>query len=411
MDKRNNKNVMNINIFKPVVTSEFYNNYYVVDYYMESSTNLRDAAWNLAIGQSVGNPSSRSEFETVDLFENHCCIILHDESSLTEKTKGIVRIAFPQVNINFEEDGVSNLLVQIMGGQCDIDIIQACRIENIKLTPSMERTLKGPVIGLKEMKEYCEVPDNKILLGGIVKPKTGLNPAEHLEVVKRLVDGGVNFIKEDEILCNPSFCKLEDRIPLVMDYIRKSGKKVFYCVSLHADPHKILTYVQRVYELGANGIHVNFHCGLGVYKSIRELNLPLLVHFQKSGDKILNCVSHKYSIHEDVIFKLVAMSGCSTLHAGMIGGYMNNSVEDTKKTISMLNSVNSVPALSCGMHPGLVDYIIDQVGHCNWMASVGGALGSHPMGTLAGVTAMRQAIDGNYGEEYNVAIKKWGLKK
>lgn len=402
---------MKIDIFKPTVASDFYDNYYVVDYFIESTTNLRDAAWNLAIGQSVGNPSCRSEFETNDLFEKHCCIILHQEASLTGRTSGLVRIAFPQVNINFEEDGISNLLVQIMGGQCDIDIIRACRIEKIQLTPSMERTLKGPVIGLKEMKEYCEVPDKKILLGGIVKPKTGLSPKAHLEVVKQLVDGGVNFIKEDEILCNPPFCSLEDRVPLVMKYIKNSGKKVFYCVSLHADPHKILKYVKRVYDLGANGVHVNFHCGLGVYKSIRQLNLPILLHFQKSGDKILNCTDHRYSIHEDVIFKLVGMSGCGTLHAGMIGGYMDNSTENTKRTITMLNSINCVPALSCGMHPGLVDYIMTQVGHANWMASVGGALGSHPMGTLAGVKAMRQAIDGNYGEEYNVAIQKWGKKK
>lgn len=402
---------MKIDIFKPVVAPEFYNNYYVVDYFIESTTNLRDAAWNLAIGQSVGNPSARSEFETADLFEKHCCIILHQEASLTGRTSGIVRIAFPQVNINFEEDGVANLLVQIMGGQCDIDIIRSCRIENIQLTPSMENVLKGPVVGLKQMKEYCEVPDDKILFGGIIKPKTGLAPKAHLEIVKQLVDGGVNFIKEDEILCNPPFCSLEDRVPLVMDYIKKSGKKVFYCVSLHADPHKILKYVERAYDLGANGVHVNFHCGLGVYKSIREMNLPILLHFQKSGDKILNCTEHRYSIHEDVIFKLVGMSGCSTLHAGMIGGYMDNSTVNTKKTINMLNDINCVPALSCGMHPGLVDYIMEQVGHANWMASVGGALGSHPMGTLAGVKAMRQAIDKNYGEEYHVAIQKWGKKK
>ena len=30
--------------------------YFVATYEMASSANLRDAAWNLAIGQSVGNP-------------------------------------------------------------------------------------------------------------------------------------------------------------------------------------------------------------------------------------------------------------------------------------------------------------------------------------------------------------------
>lgn len=400
-----------INIFRREVPLDFYDNYYVVDYFMESSTNLRDAAWNLAIGQSVGNPSCRSEFETDELFEKHSCIILHQEASLIGKTSGIVRIAFPQANINFKEDGVSSLLVQIMGGQCDIDVIRKCIVKDIKLTPSMMQCLLGPYYGLSGMRKFCDVPDNKVLFGAIVKPKVGLSPKKHLELIKQFVDNGCNFIKEDEILSNQEFCPIEERVPLVANYIRDTKAKVFYCVSLQADAHKIFQYADTVAELGGNGIHINFHCGMGIYKSVRELELPLLMHFQKSGDKILNCVDHRYSIDQSVLFRLAALGGCDTLHIGMIGGYMDNDTEEIKKIIKELNDINAVPALSCGMHPGLVDYITTIVGHTNWMANVGGAITSHPMGTAAGVRAMRQAIDKTYGKEYHEAIKKWGLKK
>ena len=66
-----------------------------------------------------------------------------------------------------------------------------------------------------------------------------------------------------------------------------SGKNVVYCASIHSDYPYILDRVKRVHELGGNGVHVNFWCGLGVYKAIRELDLPIFLHFQKSGDKIL----------------------------------------------------------------------------------------------------------------------------
>ncbi|MBI4128833.1 MAG: hypothetical protein HY460_02165 [Parcubacteria group bacterium] len=385
---------------------DFADRYYVATYFLRSKTTLRDAAWNLAIGQSIGNPHERSEFETDELFERHSCLVLEDEKRLLGLTEGIVDIAFPEANINFTTDGISQLLVQTMGGQCDIDVIQGCELLDIRLTPAMRSCLVGPVIGLKEMKAHCGVGEDKILFGGIVKPKVGLSPQRHLDLVKQLIDGGCNFIKEDEVLSDPAHCPIKERVPLVMNYIRKSGAKVFYCVSIHADPAHILKRVQQVADLGGNGIHVNFHCGLGVYKSIRELNLPLLLHFQKSGDKVLN--TGPYHVSEQLIFKLAGMSGCSTLHVGMIGGYLNDDTERTKKIMSDLNAINAVPALSCGMHPGLVDYIKDIVGHANWMANVGGALTSHPSGTLAGVRAMRQAIDGNYGVEYEEAIKKWG---
>ena len=401
---------MKFNIYKSEITKEILENYYIATFYLESSVSLEDAAWNLAIGQSIGNPSARSEFETEELYENHACLVLSDKKDLQNKS-GIVQIAFPVKNINFKRDGISQLLVQIMGGQLDIDTIKKCQLEDISFPESMMKEFKGPIIGLKEMKDFCNA-HNRPLFGGITKPKVGLSPEKHLDLVKRLVDGGCDFIKEDEILSDPEHCPIEKRVPLVMEYIKSQNRKVFYCVSIHADHDEILERVKKVYELGGNGIHVNFHCGLGVYKSIRKLNLPLLVHFQKSGDKILNNTQHNYHINQNVIFKLAALSGASTLHVGMIGGYSTTENDLIKKIIKNMNEVNSVPALSCGMHAGLIDNINDILGHNNWMANVGGALSSHPMGTLAGTKAIYQAVTNQKNEkEYLTAIEKWGYKK
>ena len=49
--------------------------YIVVEYFLKSKTNLKEAAWSLAIGQSVGNPNVRSIWETDELFKKHSCII------------------------------------------------------------------------------------------------------------------------------------------------------------------------------------------------------------------------------------------------------------------------------------------------------------------------------------------------
>jgi len=70
-----------MNLFVPDLdTSE----YIVVEYFIESSESLRTATWNLAIGQSVGNPEVRSNWETDELFEKHSCIILEEEKTLSE---------------------------------------------------------------------------------------------------------------------------------------------------------------------------------------------------------------------------------------------------------------------------------------------------------------------------------------
>jgi hypothetical protein len=41
--------------------------HFIATYELEGKTSVRDAAWELAIGQSVGNPNVRNEWETDEL--------------------------------------------------------------------------------------------------------------------------------------------------------------------------------------------------------------------------------------------------------------------------------------------------------------------------------------------------------
>ena len=76
------------------------------------------------VGQSVGNPNVRNEWETDELFEKHSCLIIDDKERLRGLKSGTVVIAFPIINTNFNTDGLSHVLVQALGGQLDIDIIE-----------------------------------------------------------------------------------------------------------------------------------------------------------------------------------------------------------------------------------------------------------------------------------------------
>lgn len=378
--------------------------YIKVKYYLESAKKLDYAAWCLAIGQSVGNPSVRNKWETDELFQKHSCIIEGDKQKLSKLNKGYVHIGFPKINIDFSSDGISHLLVNIMGGQLDIEGIDKCSIIDIELPKDVESVFKGPKFGIEGIRKYTEVY-NKPILGAIIKPKTGVSPEVLLDMVKELVDGGVNFIKEDEILSSPTFCRLEDRIPIIAKYLE--NKKVIYCSSIHADPPYLIDRVKMVHELGGNGVHVNFWCGLGAYKAIRELDLPIFLHFQKSGDKIITNYNHDFYISWNVICKLISLMGVDFAHCGMIGGYYKWKNQETIDSVKTLRQRNTLPVLSCGLHPGLIDFITEFVG-MDYMANVGGCIHGHPDGTKSGAKAMRQSIDKEYKKEYHDAIQKWG---
>lgn len=387
----------------------------IATYYLESKTDLEKATFELAIGQSVGNPNVRNKWETDDLFIKYSCKIIHEKNELQDNS-GIVKIAFPIINTDWEKDGISHLLCQLMGGQMDIDNITKCHLLKLDFPEKItEQYFKKPKYGITGVRKYTNT-FNKPLLGGIVKPKTGITPDVLLAMVKEMVEGGLNFIKEDEILSNPSFCKIEDRVPLIMKYlnerISEGFNPVVYAVCINADSPYLLERVKQVYDLGGNAVHINFWCGMGSYLSVRKLTdtfeSDFFIHFQKSGDKILTSKTHDYHIDWKVICQLAGMSGVDFIHAGMWGGYMNDDEEELKRVMEILHKYNVIPALSCGMHPGIVNAIVSRFGN-DFMANCGGAIHGHPGGTLNGVIAMKQAIDKTFGNEYNEAINKWGL--
>jgi ribulose-bisphosphate carboxylase large chain len=383
-------------------------NYLIASYKITSTTNLKDAAWNIAIGQSVGNPNVRNEWETDELFEKHSCIVLGDPEELGKINKGYLEIAFPIVNTDWESDGVSHMLCQLMGGHVDIDIVYSCRLLSLNIPALVKKHFLGPKFGLTGFRKFVNSYD-KPLLGSIIKPKIGMTPKVLLEMVKKLVDGGADFIKEDEIMSNPAICPLDERVDLISNYLAKQSKKVVFCHTINCDPHVLSPRVKRIHELGGNGVHINVFSGLGSYMSIRKMDLPIFLHLQKSGDRLFTQKDNRYSISWVVVCQLAALMGVDTMQTGMIGGYSDDDTDELIAAIAILHNENSTPVLSCGFHPGLVDKVNSIVG-ANYMANTGGAIHGHPGGTLSGVKAMRQAIDQNHREEYKIAIEKWGYE-
>lgn len=362
--------------------------YFYVTYQVESKVSLFDAAYAISVGQSIGNPTMRSVWETSQLISDHCCKIIKNDQF--DKKKGTIEIGFPLANIDLTTDGISQLLCQIMGGQVDINSITKCRAINIEFGSQIEfNYFKKPAFGITGMREYTNTY-GKCFFGGIVKPKTGITPTILLDMVKSLCDAGVNFIKEDEILSNPDICRLEDRVGIISNYIQ--GKGIVYSFCINSDPKYIIDRARFVAQNGGNGIHINFWSGFGSYKSVREENLGLFIHYQRSGSEVISHKKNAFGISWQLLCQLAAYCGVDTIHSGMWGGYLSDTEEDLRATFKILHQGNVVPALSCGMTAELIQPIVDKFG-IDWMANVGGAIHSHPNGSTAGALKIRNAID------------------
>ena len=394
----------------------------IATYYVESEEFLK-AAKAIAIGQSIGNPEVRTERDTPEILENNLAKIIGAPEDFKSRTSGVVKIAYPLENFG-EGDGVTQLLCTLMGGQMDIDSITGCRLEEVELSSEYLCQYSGPKFGMQNIKERAGAI-SRPLLGGIVKPKTGITVSELEGLVRELLEGEVDFIKEDEILGNPSVCPYDERVPriagLVNEYAAKQGREIFYAPCINSDFPEFLRRAELASESGAKAIHLNFHAGLGAYNTLRQADLESAIFFQKSGDKVLTGTGNRFSIAWPVVCTLARISGADFIHAGMWGGYLSDSFENLSRVMENLkggeNYFATVPSLSCGSNPGLVDTTRYNFGD-DLMMNVGGAIQGHPAGTTAGAVAMRQAMAKPIGEdmksymqdkpELKAAIEKWG---
>jgi ribulose-bisphosphate carboxylase large chain len=331
--------------------------HYTVTYLVEAP-DIQKAAWNIAIGQSIGNPNIRNEIETADNIKEM-------EAQIVDIVDNKVRIKFPLKA--WDWPNLNQLLCIIQGGQSDIECVSRCRVIDIEGLPYMNQ----PHLGLKKWKQRVGA-ENRPLFGGIVKPKSGLNKEQLLHIVQQMMDGGVDFIKEDEIMANNSYYPLRNRVRDVHEAIDKTGWKGVFAFCVNADPFQLCDNLRVVRDYG-EACHINFWSGLGAYTTSHSLHV--VTHFQRSGIRTWTDPGNKFSISWNVIVKLAIMAGVDSVHVGMLGGYYpeGESEEETLQAVSDLVNADRVAALSCGMNPEIARQIRGNIGN-DWMANVGGWL-------------------------------------
>jgi ribulose 1,5-bisphosphate carboxylase large subunit-like protein len=326
-------------------------NTYRVTYNVESR-DIKKAADAIVLGQSVGNPDIRSSYEEE-------IGIQQSAAELVEIDGNKVVIDFKWRNLNGPKD-IGQLLCTINGGQSDIAIFDSCRITDIDLNG--EFTKNAPTKNLKIR--------NRPLIGSIVKPKAGLTEAQLIDITQQMVDGGIDFIKEDEILGDPSYLPLERRLEIIQPIMERYPDTVYtYCVN--GNPEHLTKQLDLVEQYNGDGVHINFWSGLGAYADSNKRKL--FTHFQRSGIRVLTDPRNPWGFDWTVLTKLAIWQGIDSIHVGMIGGYYPGDHQEVRDAVKLCQQHNVWATLSCGMTPDIAKTIRDEIGN-HWLANVGGWL-------------------------------------
>lgn len=409
-------------------------NYVIATYYIKlpKETDVFKKASTLAIGQTIGTwipiPGITDEIREKYMGK---VVNIFDVPSLdlatqidTNEREYIIQIAYPAVNFSTD---LPLMITSLLGN--DASTSAQVKLLDIEFPEKYASEFEEPSYGIEGIRKFAGIQERPILLN-MIKPCTGLTPKEGAKIFYETALGGVDFIKDDELLGNPPYSKPEER---VREYKKaaeaayeETGERVKYFVNVTSGAGEILENIRRVEEAGADGIMVNFAAvGYSVLKEVTEATkLPVLGHAAGSGmfyEGVLNGMSSPLAAG-----KLARLAGADIVMVNTpYGGYPLNH-QKYMQTVAQLvlpfyHLKPSMPSIGGGVHPGMVEKYIGEVGK-DIVLAAGGAVQGHPGGAAAGARAMRQAIDivmngadfeeaAKEKEELYIALKMWKYVK
>jgi len=397
----------------------------------DDKADFNKKALSIAVGLTVGSWTELPEAQKASM-EKHLGKVLsiqvHEpENAAPGERYADITIGYP--DINFSRD-IPALLVTIFG---KLSMDGKIKLIDIEVSSAFASAFPGPKFGLQGVRDLVGVHDRPLLMS-IFKSVVGYDLASLREQFYQQALGGVDLIKDDEILFENPLTPIEKRVEVCMEAARQAqevtGQKLLYAVNLTGPTSKLAQQAKKAIQAGANALLFNtLAYGFDVLHELSsdpEINVPIASHPAIAGAMY---PSPHYGISPAVLLgKLNRLTGADLVlfpspYGSVVMPKEENLAIDAVLKEPLHHLKPSMPVPSAGIHPGIVPLIMKDFGH-DVVVNAGGGIHGHPMGTAAGGRAFHQAINaclqgvplaeagqqaGNV--ELAKAIEAWGIKQ
>jgi 2,3-diketo-5-methylthiopentyl-1-phosphate enolase len=339
-----------------------------------------------------------------------------------KRTRGLIRIAYPAVNFTTDFPAV---LTTVFG---KLSLDGEVKLVDVVFSPEVATAFPGPRFGITGIREKLGVWDRPLVMS-IFKGIMGRDLDEFREQLKAQALGGVDLVKDDEILFDNPLTPFEERIRVAKEVLAETeeitGEKTLYAVNLTGRTFDLKEKAKRAAELGADLLLFNvFAYGLDVLQALVEdpdIGLPVMAHPAVSGALT---PSEFYGIQSSLLLgNWLRLAGADlVLFPSPYGSVALPREEALGIAAELTKEVDGLkpafPVPSAGIHPGLVPVLIQDFG-TDSVINAGGGVHGHPSGAAAGGRAFRQAVEAvlagraleeaaSAHEELAAALARWG---
>lgn len=378
-------------------------------YWLETGDDPRRAADTIAGEQSSGTfvalametpelkARSGARVERLEVLERVREPSLPTPVRAPHYTRCLLELSWPIENFGAS---LPMLMATVAGNLFELRAVTGLRILDLQLPPAFMAAYPGPAFGVAGTRRLAGVARGP-LVGTIIKPSVGLDAEQTAEQVAALVDGGIDFIKDDELQADGPHCPFEERVKRVMAIVNRaadrSGRKAMVAFNLTGD----LDQMRRRHDivLAAGGTCVmaclNSIGLVGLHELRRHSQLP--IHAHRAGWGYLNrspALGWDYAPWQ----KLWRLAGADHMH---VNGLANKFSEPDDSVIAAARAVlaplwpeapmTAMPVFSSGQTGLQAAGTHAALGCADLIHTAGGGIFGHPQGVAAGVTAMREA--------------------
>ncbi|MGF3026808.1 ribulose-bisphosphate carboxylase large subunit family protein [Methylobacterium aquaticum] len=293
-----------------------------------------------------------------------------------------------------------NLLATLAGNLFELRAVTGLRLLDIRLPQAFAEVYPGPRFGVAGTRRLAGV-EGRPIIGTIIKPSVGFGPDETAALVRTLCEGGIDFIKDDELQADGPHCPFEARARAVMrvvnDHAERTGKRVMVAFNLTGEIDQMRRRHDLVRDLGGTCVMASLNSvGLvGMIELARMSELP--IHAHRNGWGYLSrhpLLGWSYVAWQ----KIWRLAGADHMH---VNGLDNKFSEDDDSVVASARTCLTplfpdkpclaMPVFSSGQTVRQAPGTYAALGSTDLIVTAGGGIVAHPGGPGEGVAAFRQA--------------------
>lgn len=310
-----------------------------------------------------------------------------------------VTLSWPLANLG---PSLPTLVATVAGNLFELKEFSALKLLDLTLPPPFAAAYPGPQFGVAGTRELTGIPERP-LIGTIIKPSVGLSPEATAGVVRELVSGGIDFIKDDELQANSPHNPLEARVDAVMPVIRehaeRTGRQVMYAFNITGEADEMREHHDYVAAAGGSCVMVTLNAvGLAGVTQLRR-HCRVALHGHRAGWGLFSRSPH-LGMSFVAYQKLWRLAGVDHIH---VNGLRNKFSEEDASVIASaracLTPMFDPPTPGCEVMPVFssgqtAEQAVDTyaaIASTDLIFCAGGGIMAHPDGIGAGVKSLRQA--------------------